>query len=80
MDLDIVLALTLVCGIMYWALTREHFTDEFEDKSNRERTDKLVRSTYEQTTNHAIPESKFFAGPLHGTETAYRVNMWNSYL
>jgi hypothetical protein len=51
----------------------------FEDKSQRQRTDALVNSSYSQRTNHSIPE-KEFDGPIPGVPTPFRVNMYDAYL
>jgi hypothetical protein len=51
----------------------------FEDKSQRQRTDVLVNSSYSQRTNHSIPEKEFDA-PISGIASPFRVNMYNAYL
>jgi len=68
----VVLALLMTYGSI------EHFA-RFEDTSQREKTDSLVNSSYNQTTNHSIP-NKLFDAPIHGSETPFRVNMFNAYL
>ena len=57
---------------------QEHFA-RHEDTSNRDRTDKLANSSYAQTTNHALPQSKFNA-PVHGIESPFRVNLFQAHL
>jgi|Laugrespbdmm15dd_1035085.scaffolds.fasta_scaffold47085_2 hypothetical protein len=68
----LVLALICCCGSV------EGFA-RFEDKSQRQRTDVLVNSSYSQKTNHSIPEKEFDA-PISGVATPFRVNMYNAYL
>ena len=51
----------------------------FEDKSQRQRTDKLKNSSYSQQTNHSIPQKEFDA-PVSGIPTQFRVNIWDAYL
>ena len=68
----------LVLAIVISYGCSEHFS-RFEDTSQRKRTDALINSSYSQKTNHSIPEKQFDA-TIHGVETPFRVNMFNSFL
>jgi hypothetical protein len=71
----------IVSLIVVWAVLsgREGFVPEFLDTSNQKRTTKLKDSSYNQTTNHAIPNKQIDL-PIQGIETSYRVNMFNSFV
>jgi hypothetical protein len=77
-DWDYVPWLILALALVICYGSSEHF-GRFEDTSQRKRTDALVNSSYSQKTNHSIPEKQFDA-PIHGVETPFRVNMFNSFL
>jgi hypothetical protein len=58
---------------------REQFVPEFLDQGNVKQTAKTGTSSYAQETNHfkltpPAPE------PIDGTQTPFRVNMFNSYM
>jgi hypothetical protein len=56
----------------------EHFST-LQDTSQRQRTDAVKNSSYDQRTNHSIPQTGNF-GPIQGMETPFRVNMHTAYL
>jgi hypothetical protein len=66
-----------IAGLFFFS-SYEHFS-RFEDTSQRQRTDKLINSSYNQTTNHSIPNKEFDA-PIHGIPSPFRVNIWDAYL
>jgi len=71
----------LVAGIVVYAIiTREHYVPEFLEQSNVARTKELSNSSYRQETNHVKPEGRFELPPLQGTESPFRVNIWDSYI
>jgi len=72
----------VVSLIVLWAVlsSREGFVPEFLDNSNQKRTSALKDSSYNQTTNHAIPNKSFDVPPIQGVETPYRVNMFTSFV
>jgi hypothetical protein len=56
----------------------ERFVPEFLDQGNVKKTVKTGTSSYDQETNHfkltpPVPE------PIDGSQTPFRVNMFNSY-
>lgn len=59
--------------------TQETFVPEFLDQTNVMRTAETSHSSYEQKTNHVIP-TPYAQDPVPGTETPFRVNMFNSYM
>jgi len=58
---------------------RESFVNEFLDNTNQEQTNKHMKSSYDQETSHVRPNGSFNAGPIQGTPTPFRVNMFDSY-
>lgn len=58
---------------------RESFVPEFLEQSNVKRTAETKNSSYNQETNHVRPDGRFDA-PLIGTESPFRVNMYDSYI
>jgi hypothetical protein len=79
-DAPLVLIVVFAIFVVYSSMTGflEHFA-RFEDTSNRDKTDALANSSYRQTTNHMRPPDKL-TGPIPGTETPFRVNMFHAYL
>lgn len=76
-------AFAVVAGLLiaYYVVTRsrETFEPEFLDKGNVERTVNTERSSYAQQTNH-FPVSHAIPEPVAGTQTPFRVNMYNAYM
>lgn len=75
-----ILGLVLAALAIWYVLpkSKETFVPEFLDNSNVERTADRSGSSYVQETNHfkmtpSNPE------PVPGTETPFRVNMYNSF-
>lgn len=75
------LILLLACAVVGLVIfkQREGFRSEFLDNGNVNRTAQTSASSYEQETNHFKLETGDAFGPLHGVETPFRVNMYNSY-
>jgi hypothetical protein len=71
----------IVSLIVLWAVLsrREGFEIGFFDNTNQKRTAETKNSSYNQTTNHVVPNKKFDAPPIQGIETPYRVNMFTSF-
>jgi hypothetical protein len=73
----------IIAGVLLvWYLstkTQETFVPEFLDQTNVMRTAETSHSSYEQKTNHVIP-TPYAQDPVPGTETPFRVNMFNSYM
>ena len=75
------LGLILAVAAIYFVLSkyrREMFVPEFLDQGNVKQTVKTGTSSYAQETNHfkltpPVPE------PIDGSQTPFRVNMFNSY-
>jgi hypothetical protein len=70
--------IVLAIAVLFYMGSFEHFS-RFEDTSQRKRSDKLVNSSFSQTTNHSIPQKEFDA-PVSGIPTQFRVNIWDAYL
>lgn len=79
-DAPLILICLLALVIVYTSMTGflEHFS-RFEDTSNRDRTDALINSSYNQQTNHVRPHDKI-PGPIPGIETPFQVNMWKAFI
>ena len=60
-------------------MSRERFQPEFLDRSQTERTDATINSSYAQETNHMSP-APYKMGPLDGVETPFQVNQWKAYV
>lgn len=58
---------------------RETFVPEFLDQSNVMKTSKTRQSSYKQETNHFTPMENL-QEPIAGSETPFRVNMFNSFM
>lgn len=58
---------------------RESFVPEFLDQGNVKKTTSTMKSSYAQETNHFKPTSVEPA-PIDGTQTPFRVNMFNSFM
>jgi len=73
----------IVAGILLvWYLssrTKETFVPEYLDQSDVKRTAERSSSSYEQTTNHAVP-TPYDKDPIPGMESPFRVNMFNSHV
>jgi hypothetical protein len=71
----------LLAGLAVWyALSsqRERFVPEFLDQGNVKKTIDTAKSSYAQETNHFKMTRPVFE-PVAGTETPFRVNMYNSF-
>lgn len=83
-DLSQILAYGSLVLVIAWIAMlllkkREMFVPEFLDQGNVKQTTKTGTSSYAQETNHfkltpPVPE------PIDGTQTPFRVNMFNSYM
>lgn len=74
----LLLLVVLALAYVYWS-QREHFVPEFLDHTNERVTAAGKHSSFAQRTNHVLPP----AGPSippQGSETPFRVNMFNSYV
>jgi len=58
----------------------EGFQPEFLDQGNVIRTQETTKSSYAQQTNAVPVDGRFAAPPIQGTESPFRVNMFNSYI
>jgi len=72
----------LVAAVLLWFVIQrvsEPFVPEFLDQSNVKRTAERSTSSYDQETNHfkMTPSPQ---EPIQGSETPFRVNMYNSYM
>lgn len=75
------LALLLAGGAIWYVLMmnrKENFTPEFLDKRGVKKTVDTMKSSYAQETNHFKATQGEFE-PVHGMETPFRVNMYNSH-
>jgi hypothetical protein len=72
----LVFALVVVYGI----LSREGFVSEFLDRTNLEKTQETIKSSYQQQTNAVVPNKSFDAPPIQGVISPFRVNIWDSYI
>lgn len=79
--LGFVAAMGIVAVIAVFLLPKpkDHFVPEFLDQGNVKQTTKTGTSSYAQETNHfkmtpSVPE------PIDGTQSPFRVNMFNSYM
>jgi len=70
-------ATIVVLGIVL--KNKEYFVPEFLEQSGVKRTHQTKDSSYEQRTNHVLPQSKF-AYPSDGVETPFRVNQFNAFV
>lgn len=75
------LGLLVALGAILYALSnyREPFVPEFLEQGNVKQTSKTKTSSYNQETNH-FPKVHGPVEPIEGTETPFRVNMYNSYM
>lgn len=60
-------------------IKKETFVPEFLDQSNVMKTSKTRQSSYAQETNHFVPMENP-QDPIPGSETPFRVNMFNSFM
>lgn len=67
--------LFVIGSMMYF---RESFVPEFLEQGNLKRTAERSQSSYSQQTNHVQPIMGPVV-PIDGTQSPFRVNMWNSY-
>lgn len=58
---------------------KERFQPEFLDRTQIAKTIAVEDSSYDQSTNHMNP-TPVAMGPIHGTETPFRVNQYTSYV
>ena len=70
----------LVGLVLVWHLStkREGFVAEFIEHGNLKRTLDTSKSSRRQETNH-YPYIRQMDFPVLGTESPFRVNIWNSY-
>ena len=75
------LAILVAGGVLWYVMRskRENFVPEFLDQGNVKRTSETRASSYEQRTNH-FPMKESDHDAVHGIETPFRVNMYNSYI
>lgn len=75
--------LAVVAGLLvvWYAITRtrETFVPEFLDQGNVKQTAKTGTSSYAQETNH-FQMTHPPLEPIAGSQTPFRVNMFNSYV
>ena len=75
--------LAIVVGlIVVWAVMSrftEPFVPEFLDKSSVKRTSETKDSSYEQQTNHSVPQPGPNV-PIDGVESPFRVNAFNAFI
>lgn len=57
----------------------EPFVPEFLEQSNKKRTHETKDSSYEQRTNHTIPQPGF-SYPSDGIQSPFRVNAFNAFV
>lgn len=72
----------VVLVVLFLVLRRtkqETFVPQFLDQRNVEKTAKTRKSSYAQETNHFVPMENP-QEPIQGSETQFRVNMFNSYM
>ncbi len=68
----------LILGFVLWKQT-ERFQPEFLRKEGVDKTLSVEDSSYSQVTNH-MNHAPYSMGPIAGTETPFRVNMFTSYV
>jgi hypothetical protein len=75
-----ILGLLLAGLAVFYAVytQRERFVPEFLDQGNVKKTIDTSRSSYAQETNH-FKMTRPPPEPIPGTETPFRVNMYNSF-
>jgi len=78
--LPILIVLALAVILVLAAVTREHYVPEFLEQGNVKRTAETADSSYAQQTNHVRPDGRFEAPQVQGTESPFRVNIWESYI
>jgi hypothetical protein len=72
----------LALAAVYYALTqptKEMFVPQFLDQRGVAKTSKTRQSSYSQDTNHFVPMENP-QDPIPGVKTAFRVNMYDSYM
>jgi hypothetical protein len=72
----------LALATIYYVLTRsnkETFVPEFLDQRGVAKTSGTRQSSYKQDTNHFVPMENP-QDPIPGVKTAFRVNMYDSYM
>ena len=73
-----ILAAVALVGLTMYTF-REGFETAFIDHTNEEKTEETRVSSYAQQTNNYKPYTPPIPPPS-GTETPYRVNIWDSYI
>ena len=76
------LALIVAIAVIAYVLSKyrkETFVPEFLDQGNVKKTTSTMKSSYDQETNHFKP-TPMEPEPIEGTQTPFRVNMFNSYM
>ena len=72
----------IIAGLVVWYLltrSRESFVPEFLEQSSVRKTASMATSSYTQDTNHSAPVPGPNV-PIQGTESPFRVNMFNAYV
>ena len=75
------IAALLALGLVWYlsGSNKEGFVPEFIEQSDYKRTLETSKSSYRQETNHFSYLHDKFAPPT-GTQSPFRVNIWNSYI
>jgi len=76
----VVLLIAVLVGLAAVYRFRDHFVPEFIDDTNVRDTERHINSSYVQETNHDRPRGHLNLGPIQGTESPFRVNMFDSYI
>lgn len=82
MEYTLLVAGFVVLVVLFLLLRKtkqETFVPQFLDQRNVEKTAKTRQSSYAQETNNFVPMQNQ-QEPIPGTETPFRVNMFNSYM
>jgi len=72
----------IIGALAVWYLvtrSRESFVPEFLEQSSVRKTASMASSSYKQDTNHFTPAPGPNV-PIQGTESPFRVNMFNAYI
>ena len=78
----LVLIVLAVASIVLLGILTKHiepFVPEFLEQSNVKRTSQTKDSSYEQRTNHSIPQPQY-SYPKDGMESPFRVNAFNAFV
>jgi hypothetical protein len=77
-DWSFVALLGALVAIWYVLSYKESLVPEFLDQGNVKSTSDTRESSYKQETNH-FKMQKYKQEPIQGTETPFRVNLYNSF-